>query len=68
VHATQSNICSALDFVYPEPCPNNSELNALIARFRESYTSVSKSRESKKVDEMKQRLVEFGQGTNTAFE
>jgi len=20
-HATQSNCCSALDFIYPEPCP-----------------------------------------------
>jgi len=46
--------------------PNSPELNALITRLRESYSSVSMSREWKKIEEMKQ-LVEFRQCTNTAF-
>jgi len=33
VRATQSNCCSAIDFLSPEPCPQQSLwLNALIAR------------------------------------
>jgi len=48
----------------PEPCPNSPELNALIIRFRESYSNVSVSHESKKIEEIKQWLVEFCQGTN----
>jgi len=48
VRTTQSNCCGALDFLSPEPCsPISPELNALIIRFRESYSSVSMSRESK---------------------
>jgi len=47
--------------------PNSPELNALITRFKESYSSVSMSRESKKMEEIKQ-LVELRQCTNTAFE
>ena len=47
VRTTQSNFCSALDFVYPEPwAPNSPEMSALITRFWESYSSVSMSRES----------------------
>jgi len=42
VHVTQSNCCSTLDFLSPEPRPPNSpEMNALITRFRESYSSMS---------------------------
>jgi len=42
--------------------------NAFIARRRESYSSISMSHESKKIEEIKQ-LVEFRQcTTNTAFE
>jgi len=47
VHATQSNCYGTLNFLSPEPCPQQPELNALITRFRESYSSVSMSRESK---------------------
>jgi len=50
VHATQSNCWGALDFLSPEPCPpQQPELNALIERFRESYSSASMSRESKRL-------------------
>jgi len=49
VRATQSNCYNALDFLFPEPCPNSPELNALITRFRESYSSVSMSRKSKRL-------------------
>ena len=51
VCATQCNFCSVLDFVYlkPSPPPNSPELNALITRFRESYSSVSVSRESERL-------------------
>ena len=51
--------------------PSNSpELSALITRFRESYSSVSMSRDSwvKKTEEIKERLVEFWQCNDTAFE
>jgi len=50
VRATQSNCCGAIDFLSPEPCPQQPcGLNALITRFRESYSSVSMSRESKRL-------------------
>jgi len=49
--------------------PNSPEQNALITRFRETYSSVNMSRDLrvKKIEEIKQ-LVEFRQCTNTAFE
>jgi len=40
------------------------ELNALITRFGESYSSVSMSRESTRLKKIKQQLVEFCQCTN----
>ena len=50
VRATHSNCCSALDFLSPEPCPTNSrKLNALITRFRESYSSVGMNQEFKRL-------------------
>jgi len=48
----QSNCCGDLDFLSPKPCPhtiNSPELNALTTRLRESYSSVSMSRESKRL-------------------
>jgi len=48
----QSNCYSALDFLSPVPCPQSSELNALITIFMKSYSSVSMSRESKKIEEI----------------
>ena len=47
VRATQSNFCSALDFVCH--APNSPELNAMTTRFEELYSSVSMSRESKRL-------------------
>jgi len=47
VHATQSNCCGTLDFLSLEPCPQQPQ--ALITRFRESYSSVSMSLESKRL-------------------
>ena len=51
MHATQSNCCSALDFLSYEPCPSPKrlKLNALITRSRKSYSSVSMSHESKRL-------------------
>jgi len=49
VCATQSNCCSAVGFLSPEPCPEQPDLNALITGFSESYSSVSMSRESKRL-------------------
>jgi len=49
VRATQSNCCGALDFLSPEPCFNSPELNVLITTLRESYSSESMSRESKRL-------------------
>ena len=48
VRATQSNCCNSLDFLLNH-APQQSELNALTTRCRESYSSVSMSRESKRV-------------------
>ena len=45
--ASQCNCCGALDSFLLNHAPNMTELNALITRFRESYSSVSMSRESK---------------------
>jgi len=49
VHATQFNCCGSLDFLSPEQCPQQPELNALTTRFRESYSSKSMTRESKRL-------------------
>jgi len=50
MHATQSNCCSTLYFLFLEPCPPKSpKLNALVQDFSESYSSVSMSRESKRL-------------------
>jgi len=40
--------------------PSSPELNALTTRFKESYNSVSVSHESKKTEEIKERLVNSG--------
>jgi len=48
--------------------PSSPELNALTTRFKESYNSMSVSRESKKTEEIKQRLVEFWHCSDTASE
>ena len=46
----QSNCCSAIDFLSFEPCSQQSvQLNILITRLRESYSTVSMSRESKRL-------------------
>jgi len=43
VRATQSKCCGTLDFLSSEPCePNDPELYALITRFRELCSSVSR--------------------------
>jgi len=69
VHATQSNCCGDLDFLSPEPWPNSPELNALVTRFRESYSSVSMNHKSKRLKKSSSDcMVEFWQCTNTAFE
>jgi len=47
VCATQSNCWSTVDFLSPDPCPQ--QPRALITRFRESYSSVSLSPESKRL-------------------
>ena len=54
VHATQSNCRGALDVLSPRPypSPNIPDLNALITRSRESYSSVSTSRESKRLNKL----------------
>jgi len=45
--------------------PNSPELNALIARFRESYSSVSMSHESKRLKKSSSDWLNFWQRTNT---
>ena len=57
---------SRLPFSYH--APQQPQLNALTARFRKSYSSVSMSRKPKKTDKIKERLVEFWQCNDTAFE
>jgi len=47
VRATQSNCCGALDFISPEPCPQ--QPLALITRFKELCSSMSMSPESKRL-------------------
>jgi len=49
VRATQCNFCSALDFVFLNHASNSPELNALIRRFRESYSSMSMTRKWKRL-------------------
>jgi len=58
---TQFNCCSALDFLSPEPWPpNDSELNALITRLREPYSSVSTSHESKRLKKSRSNWLNSG--------
>jgi len=59
VRATQSNCCGALDLLSPEPCLQLPR--ALITRFRESYSSVITSPESKRLK--KSRSDELTSGT-----
>jgi len=54
VLATQFNFCSALDFVYPEPFPQQPRNERNDTKFRELRSSVSMSRELKKIEELKQ--------------
>ena len=50
VHATQSNCCSAVEFLSPEPRRHKSpKLNAVVTRFGESDSSVNMSRELKRL-------------------
>jgi len=44
VHTTQSNVCSAVDFIYPEPCPQQPRVECIATTLRESHSSVSMSR------------------------
>jgi len=60
VCATQSNCCSALDSFFLNRAPKSSNLNALITRFRESYTIVSMSRESKTLKKSSSHWVNSG--------
>jgi len=46
--------------------PNSPKLDVLITRFRQSYSSMSMSRESKRLKKIKQQLVEFWQCTDVA--
>ena len=52
---------SRLSFSWTMP-PNSSELNALITRFRASYTSVNTSRESKRLKKSSSDLLNSGNG------
>jgi len=58
---------SRLDFLSLKPCPQQPKMNAMTTRFR-----VIQQREHeswvKKTEEIKERLVEFWQCTDTAFE
>jgi len=67
-NTTQSNSATLSTSFLLNHAPNSADLNAVITRFRESYSSVSMSYESKKIEEIKQWLVEIWQCTNTAFE
>jgi len=70
VRAAQSNCCGAFDFLSPEQCPpQQPELNALTTRFRESCIEQHEYASwVKKTEEIKERLVELWQCTDTAFE
>jgi len=48
--------------------PNNSKLNTLNTRFRDSYSSMSMSHESKRLKKPSSDWLKFWQCTNTAFE
>jgi len=47
MRATQSNCCGSLNFLSPEPCPQQPWAARIITRFRQSYSSVIMSREWK---------------------
>ena len=58
VRATQSHCCGALDFLSPEPCPQ--QPRALITRFGESYSSVSTSPESERLKKSRSNELNSG--------
>jgi len=66
VRATQSNCCGTLDFLSPEPCPQ--QPRALITRCIGSHTAAWVWVMSQKTEELTERRVEFWQCTDTAFE
>ena len=67
-HSATAAALSTFFLLNHAPPTDFCELNALITRFRESYCSVNMSRESKRLKETKERLVELWQCTDTAFE
>jgi len=58
VCATHSNCCGAVDLLSPEPWPQ--QPRALITRFRESYSSVSTSPESKRLKKSRRNELNSG--------
>jgi len=60
VHATQSNCCSSVNFLSLKPCPQSPKLNALTTRFRESYSSMNMSRESKRLNKSRSDWLNSG--------
>ena len=68
VRTTQSSFCSALDFVYPEPCPKEPRAE----RYDCNIYGVMQQREYesrvKKIEEEIKHLVELRQCTNAAIE
>jgi len=59
--------CSTLDFVYPEPCPPTARRWTHWLQDLGCHTAAYESW-VKKIEEIKQQLVEFRQCNNTAFE
>jgi len=64
VHATQFNCCGALDFLSPEPCPQQPLADKIqgVIQQREYESWV------RKTEEVKEWLVEFWRSTYTAFQ
>ena len=67
VRATQSNCCSAIDFVYPEPCPQQPRAQCIDYKIQRVIQQHEYESWVKKIEEIKQ-MVEFRQCTNIAFE
>jgi len=68
VRTTQSNFCSALDFVYPEPWAQTARRWTHWLQDLGSHTAAWVWVVSRMTEEIKQQLVEFRKCTNTAFE
>ena len=67
MRATQSNCCSALDFLSPEPCPQKPQAERIDYKIYGVIQQHEYESWVKKTEEIKEGLVEFWQWTDSIW-